>query len=383
MLYEFYLLTDEGKRGSLINGIVSLSVTFRFNEPARWTINGSGLEECPLADGVSLVVFRKSSPLFCGYAEKKVTEYDAKTRIYDWQVTGQSFLGKLAGRLVFPDPTDATPDPDASYTATGTLSKLMLDMIEDNAGADALSARKLSGLVIPVQTPTGESLTVESKLDALLKFVQDELKDTDIQIRETWDLGTGTWAVMIGDPADVSDKVIFSVDNGSISKWERTVSEPKANWLLVTGGPDANDDTMSCIVYDAGSISKWGRIEGVVSRTDIKRNEDTSESWASVADRLENAAYEELEKASAQFGYKLTVTEINRNVFPDDYDIGSVVAVRIGADEFTAKVEEIRIEYSGGVETITPSVGTMQRGELQTVFAELGTLKEQIKVLQK
>lgn len=131
------------------------------------------------------------------------------------------------------------------------------------------------------------------------------------------------------------------------------------------------------------SIDKWGRIEGIVSRTDIKRNEETSESWDSVAARLENAAYEELEKASAQFGYKITTTEVNRNVYLEDYDIGSVVSVRIGGDEFTAKVEEIKITYAEGIETIVPSVGTMQKGELQSVFTELGTLKEQIKVLQK
>ena len=52
-------------------------------------------------------------------------------------------------------------------------------------------------------------------------------------------------------------------------------------------------------------------------------------------------------------------------------------------EEFNKKVEEIKITYSKGVETIVPSVGTMQKGELQTVFTELGTLKEQIKVLQK
>ena len=95
------------------------------------------------------------------------------------------------------------------------------------------------------------------------------------------------------------------------------------------------------------------------------------------------AAYEEFEKASATFGYKLTTTEMNRNVYGTDYGIGSIVAVRIASDEFTAKVEEIKITYEQGIETITPSIGTMQKGELQSVFTELGVLKDQIKVLQK
>ena len=383
MQYEVYLRNDEGKRGRLVNGIVSVDVTFRFNEPAKWTITGTGLDECPLSNGAEIAVFRNGAILFCGSVDEKVDSFDAMTRIYDWEVTGLSDLGKLDSRIIYPDPSDSTPDPDAAYTATGILSTLLHDAIKANAGTDAISARQLVGLVISEQTPVGDSETIDSQYDRLLKFIQDQLKDTNIQIRETWNMAAGEWDIKISSPKDVSAKVIFSVDNGTLSAWERTVTKPTANWLLVTGCKDANDLTMSCIVYDAASIASWGRIEAIVKRSDIKPNEDAGESWQSVADRLEAAAYEELEKASAQFGYKLTTTEINRNTYPDDYDIGSIVTVRVGSDEFTAKVEEIRITYEEGIETIVPSVGTMQKGELQSVFTELGTLKEQIKVLQK
>ena len=381
--YEVYLRNDEGKRSSLINGIVSVDVTFRFNEPVKWKITGAGLEECPLNNGAEIAVFRNGAILFCGAVDEKLDSFDAMTHIYDWEISGYSDLRKLDRRLIYPDPSESAPDPDAAYTATGTLSTLLHDAIKANAGTDAISARQLAGLVISEQTPVGDSETIDSQLDRLLKFVQDKLEDTDIQIRETWDMAAGEWDIKIGSPKDVSSKVIFSVDNGTLSAWERTVTAPDANWLLVTGCKDEDDQTMSCIVFDAASIAEWGRIEAIVSRSDIKPNEDAGESWQSVADRLEAAAYEELEKASAQFGYKLTTTEIKRNVYPDDYDIGSVVTVRIGSDEFTASVEEIRITYEEGIETIVPSVGTMQRGELQSVFTELGTLKEQIKVLQK
>lgn len=380
--YEVYTRNSNGKRGSLIEGIVSIDATFRFNEPVKWQISGAGLDECPLTNGAEIAVFRDGVILFCGFVDEKIDSYDAMTHIYDWEVSGYSDLGQLSRRLIYADPTDSTPDPDASYSATGTLSTILLNAIKANAADNALNVRQLANLTISTQTPVGDSETIDSKYDALLKFVQDKLKDTDIQIRETWNMETGKWDIRITNPQDVSSNVIFSVDNGSISAWERTVTAPEANWLLVTGC-EKNGATMSCIVFDAASIASWGRIEAIVSRSDIKRNEDVNESWQSVADRLEAAAYEELEKHSAQFGYKLTTTEINRNNYPDDYDIGSIVAVRIASDEFTAKVEEIRITYEAGVETIVPSVGTMQKGELQSVFSELGTLKEQIKVLQK
>ena len=384
MNYEVYLKTEEGKRGSLVNGIMSINATLRLNQPVKWSMTGAGLEECPINDGAEIAVFRNSAVLFCGYTDKKKIHYDAGTRIYDWEISGQSDLGKIARRLTFPDPSYAgVPNPNNSYTASGIVSTILLQAIDQNAGSNASIYRKDEKLIISEQRPVGETESIDWKLDSLLKMVQDNLKNTDIQIRETWDMENGTWDIEIGNPQDVTDKVIFSVDNGSISSWEKTVTAPKANYLLVIGGNDANDQMMYVRVQDDDSIDKWGRIEGTVTRTDISRNKDTSESWASVAARLETAAYEELEKATAQVGYKLTTTEINRNVYKEDYDIGSVVAVRIGSDEFTAQVEEIKISYAKGIETIVPSVGTMQKGEMETVFNDLGMLKEQVKVLQK
>lgn len=383
MIYEVYLRNSEGKRGSLVNGIMSITSTFRFNEPVKWVITGAGLEECPIADGADIVIFRDNKTHYCGYVDKKKTKYDAKTRIYDWEVSGLSDLGKLEHRLTYPNPAVATINPDAVYSASGILSTILLRAIELNAGEDAITVRVLNGLDISDQPAVGETDKIEAKLDSLLSLVQDKLNTDEIQIKEYWNMEDGTWDIKIFNPVDVSSKVIFSVDNGSISSWERTVTAPKANYLIVTGCKNGSNNTMSCIVSDQDSIDKWGRIEDVVTRSDITRNTSTSESWDSVQARLESAAYEELEKASAQFGYKVTTTEINRNVYLEDYDIGSIVSVRVGGDEFTAKIDEIKITYSKGIETITPSIGTMQKGELQSVFTELGTLKEQIKVLQK
>ena len=393
MNYKVYKRNASGGRGSEVSGIVSIKTTLRSNEPIKWSITGSSLTECPISENSEIVVDRNSSILFCGYVQDKKDKYDTASRIYDWELTGYSDLGKLSRRLAFPNPASASPDPDATYSATGYLSTVLLNAIKLNAGQSALSDRQLANLTVSSQSNVGTSQTVESNFDDILKFVQEKLTDTDLTLRETWNSSTGKWDVKIGSPVDVSSTVVFSVDNGSISSWERTVSMPKANWLLVTGCevPPNNNKTMSVIVSDYGSVLKWGRIEGIVRRADIKRivekdsngNVTYEEPWPSVVTRLQTAAYEELEKATAQFGYKLTTTEINRNVFRENYDIDSIVSVRVGGDEFKAKVNEIKITYSKGVETIVPSVGTLQKGELQSVFDDLGALNEQIKVLQK
>lgn len=397
--YEVYIRNEDGKRDTLVNGIVSITATFRFNEPVKFEIEGAGLEKCPFSYDADIAVFRNNEILFCGYITEIKDKYSAMTKIYDWTISGYSDIAKLNRRIVFADPTDSTPDPDSTYSDTGALSNILFGAIRKNAGSDALTERQFDHMGLITVPAVGETVTLDSKYDELLKFVQDNLKDTEYQIKEVWDMATGTWSIKIQSPEDVSDNVIFSVENGSVSEWERTVTIPKANWLLVTGcsAPiDENDEslgtaTLSCIVMDTESISKWGRIEAIIQRSDINRivkkddNDEVTyeEPWSSVVDRLESAAHEELVKASAQYGYKLTTTEINRNVFLEDYDIGSLVSVRIGGDEFKAKVDEIKITYEKGIETIVPSVGTLQRGELQSVFTSLGTLKDQVKVLQK
>ena len=383
MNYDVYLRNSQGQRGSYINGITALEVTFRNNQPAKWSMSGAGLEACPLSYGADIVIFRNDKVLLCGYVDSIRDQYDEKTHIYDWKVSGQSDLGKLAHRIIYSNPAAVSPDPNDVYTATGTLSNIILTVIRLNGGTQAQAERRIPHLDVTEVPDIGDVLTVESKYDDLYQFVFDKLTDDELEIREVWNLATGEWDIKMRLPQDVSGSVIFSVDNGSISAWQRTIKAPTANWLLVTGCEDENGETMSVIVSDTYSISKWGRIEAIVMRSDITRNEETSETWESVAARLQQAALEELEKRSAQFGYKLTTTEINRNVFDEDYNIGNIVAVRIADDEFTAKVKEIKIKYSKGVETIVPSVGTMQKGELQSVFTEIGTLKDQIRVLQQ
>ena len=400
MIYEVYTRNKlTGKRDKYVDGIMNIEVTFRRNQPAKWSITGAGLEECPLANGADIVIFRDNAVLLCGYVENIQDKYNASNRIYDWKATGQSDLGKLSYRLVYPDPADATPDPDGTYSATGYFVKELLTVINKNAGGESLTPRQINHLDISEILEIGEEITIESKFDQLDELITDKLADTDWQIREIWDLAAGSWTVKIQKAVDVSGKIIFSVDNGSISAWQRTIKAPKANWLLVTGcqkpidesDPEGESETMSCIVYDQGSIDKWGRIETLVIRSDITRivekdDEGTvtyEEPWTSVAERLESAAYEELEKASAEFGYKLTTAEISRNVYGTDYDIGSIVAVRIANTEFTAPVKEIKITYTKGIEKIVPSVGTMQKGELESVFTEIGTLKDQIRILQQ
>lgn len=396
-IYEIYKKTAAGGRGQIINDIVSLTHTIRWNEPGKWKMTGAGLTPCPLAEGSGILIFRNGAVALSGFLQEASDEFDAATRIYDWSAEGLSDLGRTAHRLIWVDPDAEKPVIAEELTATGYLSDVLLTFVDMNGGEQSQDARLLPNLSLGEYPHIGDEVTFEAKYDELLSYVLDKLKGGTLGIRDAWNPATGKWAVEIYQPRDVSSKVVFSVESGSLSGWERTITAPEGNWLLVQGCEKTNangestGETLCVVVEDTASIAKWGRIEKKIDRTDIKQiiekdEEGTTtytEPWESVLQRLEEAALEELAKCSAQYGYKLTTVDVDRFEYGKDWDIGDTVAVRVGSEQFTAQIEEINIEYSAGAETVTPSVGTVQRGELQTVFDELGRLKDQVKILQK
>lgn len=391
-VYEVYTKTAAGKRNTLVEGITEMKMLYRKNEPTKWTFTGASLEGCPLAETDELIVFRNGEAVLSGYVLSVDLEYDAATRIYDWEVSGLSDLGRLNQRLTWPNPQVTTPTIGYEYADTDYFSDVLLKLARVNAALQAQSARRISHLDIATLPHFGDSTSIGAEYDELLEYIQKKLEDSDLCIRSTWNGSTGIWGVEIYNPRDLSGKVVFSVESGSISYWKRTVKAPEGNWLLVKGCK--NTDTgkiMSVIVSDQNSIEKWGRIELMVNRTDISQIKETNdqgtviytETWTSVANRLQAAAYEELENASAQISYELTILDIDRFAYKTDWDISDLVTIRIGSTEMVAQIDEIDVTYSGGIETVTPSIGNTQRGELQSVFDELGRLKTQVQILQK
>ena len=391
-VYEVYLKTLEGKRGQIVDGITEVHLLYRKNEPTKWTLSGAALTGCPINEADEIVIFRNGTVALSGFARQVVVEYDAATRIYDWEIEGLSDLGKLAHRLTWPNPQVTTPTIGYEYKDTGYFTDVLLTLARVNSALQAQQVRRIPFLDITTLPHYGDSVTIGAEYDELLDYIQKQLADSNFCIRDKWIGATGLWDVEAYKPRDLSERVIFSVESGSISYWKRTVSAPKGNWLIVKG--TTNKETgkdMSVIVSDQDSIDKWGRIELIVNRTDISQIVETNdqgtvtytEPWSSVANRLQAAAYEELENASAQVGYELTILDIDRFSYKTDWDVSDIVTIRIGSEELKAQIDEIEVEYGAGIETVTPSIGTFQKGELMTVFDELGRLKTQVKILSK
>ena len=398
MKYNFYLKTSDGFRGEVIRDVTSFEVTFRMNEVSKWTMSGAGLKPCPFSEGSEIIVYRGSEPFFSGFANEIKDSYDTAARIYDWSVSGEDDFGRLAHRVIYPDASAEEPAPGEEADYTGFLSDVLLTIVRENAAAGyCRSERIIPRLDVSTIPGLGEEQTLTAHFDTLLPFVLDKLKDKELGIRGVWNGTTGRWDLQIFQPRDVSETVIFSVEAGSLAGWERTKKAPAANWIYCKGCEVSDDsgeptgEIMTVIVSDTDSIATWGRIEKYLDQSSITQiiekdeegREISRESWDSVRERLRQAALDALVENSAQNGYKLTIAEIDRMAYKTHWDLGDTVAVRVADTEFRAAIEEIKVQMEDGVETVTPSVGEMQKGELESVFTELGSLRKQIEVLQK
>ena len=232
--YSIYLKTAQGLRGAYLNDVISVEITFRWNTVTKWTMTGSGLNGCPLGKGSEIIIYRGESPFLSGYVTSIEDSYNAVTGIYDWTVDGEDDLGKLAWRVVYPDPADADVQiPGTVYSETGHLTDLLLDAISANICYNAnLSNRRISTLTVRVNDHAGDEITITSEYDKLWDFVKKQLEDRSFGIRSVWNGETGISTIELYTPHDVSTTVVFSVEAGSLSGWSRKRTAPKGNVIL-------------------------------------------------------------------------------------------------------------------------------------------------------
>ena len=402
--YEIYTKGADGKRAGLVRDWTAVSLVFRWNDESKFTLSGSGREACPFKRGTGIVVFRDGEAILSGLASSIESQYEAATEVWSWSVTGIDDIGLLARRVIYPDPTTADPSTATAtaYTVTGKLETAVLSIIGMNAEeGKALNDRRIPNLTTAVSQGAGDEVTLTSTFDELLDFILTALSDSSLGIRETWKPKTGAFEIGIVTAEDRSRNVVFSVENGTLAGWKHTQEAPEANVNIcrgmeisstaeATASDDTTADTETPKVYqwavasDAESVERWGRIEKYVERSDISTIKDeeagTEETPEETLVRLQKAAAEELLEAEGKESWSLTVTPTDMTAWRTAWNLGDTVAFVADGEKLTAQIAEVKVEFSDAVETVTPTIGTIERGELGEIFDALGNLKRRIRV---
>lgn len=408
-IYEIYTKGTDGRRAGLVRDWTAVSLVFRWNDESKFTLSGSGREACPFKRGTGIVVFRDGEAILSGLASSIESQYEADTEVWSWSVTGIDDIGLLARRVIYPDPTTADPSAATAtaYTVTAKLETAVLGIIAKNAEeGKALNDRRIPNLTTAVSQGAGEEVTLTSSFDEVLDFILTALSDSSLGIREAWNPKTGAFEIGIAEAVDRSRNVVFSVENGTLAGWKHTQEAPEANVVIARGmeitstaEATATDDTTTdetttdtetpktyqwAVASDAESVERWGRIEKYVERSDISTIKDeeagTEETPEETLVRLQKAAAEELLEAEGKESWSLTVTPTDMTAWRSAWNLGDTVAFVADGEKLTAQIAEVKVEFSDAVETVTPTIGTIERGELGEIFDALGNLKRRIRV---
>lgn len=400
--YEIYTKGTDGKRAGLVRDWTAVSLDFRWNDESKFTLSGSGRSACPFKRGTGIVVFRDGEAILSGLASSIESQYEADTEVWSWSVTGIDDIGLLARRVIYPDPTAADPSTATAtaYTVTGKLETAVLGIIGMNAEeGKALADRRIPNLTTAVSQGAGDEVTLTSTFDEVLDFILTALSDSSLGIRETWKPKTGAFEIGIVTAEDRSRNVVFSVENGTLAGWKHVQEAPEANVIIARGmeiastaEATASDDTTAetpkvyqwAVASDAESVERWGRIEKYVERSDISTIKDeeagTEETPEETLVRLQKAAAEELLEAEGKESWSLTVTPTDMTAWRSAWNLGDTVAFVADGEKLTAQIAEVKVDFSDAVETVTPTIGTIERGELSEIFDALGNLKRRIRV---
>ena len=382
--YEIYQRTVGGMRGDVIDKFTRFTASLAFNDVGKWQLDGASTSGCPLSENDGIIIYRDGDPFLSGYVtdiSEEVDETFEGGQIVSWTVQGNDDNGLLTRRILFPDPVELDITTQAYHTIRDYAGNTILKYIDYHAGEHAASGRQIPNFTIDSYKDLGTIKTWNARFDVLWDFIVTIANQDNLGIKVVWSDIVGKYIASVYAPQDKSDLIIFSREYGNIKKWAHTRSAPKANAIWVAG---QGEETERMISYreDADSIAKWGRYEGFKDRRDISNEQDENDPRTpqEVLDDIAEALIPENKETDT---YELELTPINRMSYLDDWNLGDIVKIRLGAIEFNSIINAISIDYQGGVETITPSVGTIDRGTAGKTYSTIQSISDRVEVLEK
>ena len=422
--YDIYKRrTSDGKRYELIQDYESLSITLNWKKRSKFSIDGKAVKKAPINIGEYIVVFRNSQFIFEGLVQEVEVECeDVVSETIEWTASGEDDGVIFDWRVILTDTdtshslSNLTFDNDAYDKAEGYAYDRMSHYIR-NCYKDTFNARKISGLSADNQfpnhandnTPSNKRGTVGpsayrlKKLSDVLKEIGEE---DNLFAKYTWNPISGAKNITIPVQRDKSggdatqDIIVISPQYGNVASWSVDKTYPKYNavWVCsgeydVTEGNKTYSTRLWVYAEDTASINKYGRIEFVLTKSDIKVREDdasTPENEALTASEVINLLREEARKAlqenAAKEKYTIKIAEIDELRFMDDYMVGDKVKAVIDWDEttqmpkvFYPTIETVSINYSNLEEKLTPTIGEMEEGIFSNVFEMIDGIDRRLK----
>ena len=382
-----------------ITGVIDtwtkVDVVLRFNQVGSWSIEFPATQDTRdlIAPGGGIILVRDDDVLLSGKVEHTAYAWSADDDTAGpgaLTLSGADDLGRLGGRLVYPDPaTDAEHQTaTAHYTRTRvSAEQLMRDLVRLNAGTAALlrpHSRRIPGLILGPSLGTPGTASINARFTPLLdelRSIADAGGGLGFRVRHALD-GTARLVFEIYQARDLTGAARFSEGMGNLRMLSYARQSPTANVALVAGEGKGTARTIREF-RDADSAAAWDEwVETWVDRRDTND-----------ADQLAQAARDALAQGAQTV--ELAATPIDTPTLrygPDNpaagvqgYGLGDLVTVEpLPGEQVAQLVREIHLEATPDEgETATPLVGTAQATSDPTWITTVARLERRVAAVER
>ena len=368
--YVTYVRDRNGVFKHRLNDVTSVKLLEKVNDVGSWTIASTTPGREPFEPGDGIVMIKNGSVYFSGVMNKMTSDYDGYNRLYKWTVYGQNDLAYLSRRVCHPDPVNLTTDENSHYTDSGTLGNVLARLIDKNAGVSANPTRQIPFLEATVIKDAGENVSVSLRFDNLLKTVQSLLEEQAFVIMPVWNPDTKKLHYEISAGADASDKLVFSTSLNQIQTLKYSLLAPTGNYVISAGQGQQTARNFAYAQNDE-SIDQWGRIEAYHDMRSTATADLQADADAFLINSQTNEGYSAELNANAADGYKKV------------WNLGDDVGIVVDGKTYRSRLLQVETAIDYDTETISPTVGTVDKGQLNPIFQSLSDLRSDVNQLLK
>lgn len=369
--YAIYIRGKDGVFRDRLIDVTEVDIVEKLNDVGSWSIKSKTTERCPFRAGDGIVIYKNGNYYYSGVLKKISEQYNAYDGSYTWTASGANDLEFLKRRICYVDPETGDTTTEAYYEDSGTIGEVIKRLIDKNLGVLAMTERQEP---IIAETPlfeTTDTISVNLRFPMLLTAIVPLLDAYNYSILPEWDADNDKLTFRIHESSDLGEMLLFSTELNSVISVKYLASAPAGNFIMSAGMGELTERAFA-YAEDTDSADEWGRIEYY---HDVRATNDNN---------LQTDADTTLEKKSEEnVGYSAKLnTDAAFLQYRRDWNLGDYVGIVVHDTTLIRRVLQVETTLTYEKETVTPTIGTLERGQLAQIFDQLNQLRTDVDHLE-
>lgn len=381
--------------GGILRGW-DFKLTLRLNEVGSWSLD-LPRETTPVGwptPGCGIIALRDGKVVASGCVDEETFNWtsdpaDEAAGPGNYTLTGDTDLGRLAYRTIYPTPSQPWASQTNAYWAypfdgtTSTAEDVMRVTVNWQAGSLARTDRRVPGLRLGAATGAGTQTRISERFTPLL----DALRKTALaggglvfDVLDTLDRGS---EFTVRAPADRTQTARFGIDIGNLVNLEVHRIAPTATVALIAGGGELTNRDLAEIP-DTTADAAWGRRELFVDQRQVDDTDTTDQGNADRAAEYAKAAAEAFTTGGQQTAVAATVIDTPTTAWGRDYGLGDKVSVLAPFGAVADLVRQVDITVDAtGAEDIASVIGSTDAAVGDPLAATVKAMARRISQLER